>query len=272
MTLLRWFRNLLTTTTGGDKPMRCILPYKTGSKGANDLAAAMNIPLVGRDIDLRRGGQHITVINWGCGNDKPVLANCRVLNPPSAVMKAINKLTTFQVLQRANVRTPEFTTSQATAQRWLANRTRVCARTELEGRDGAGLTVVGPTDGWTAPVLPRASLYTKFIPARAEYRVNVANGETVGVQLKVHDPNKRTTSEQVRTGGNGWAFRLLDEREIPRGIRPPAREAIRALGLTFGGVDLIVGQDGNTYILEVNTAPELTPAMVRGYAQKLANA
>jgi len=44
-----------------------------------------------------------------------------------------------------------------------------------------------------------------------------------------------------------------------------AVSAVEALGLTFGAVDLIVGDDGHTYILEVNTAPACSPRTAREY-------
>jgi glutathione synthase/RimK-type ligase-like ATP-grasp enzyme len=246
--------------------MKYVFPYKTASRSARSLAEALDAPLLGADINLVRGKAEHKVINWGSGSLPAPVKACTVINKEEAVLKALNKLNTFRSLSAAHVPIPEFTTSQATARGWLAARTKVCARTELEGKDGSGLVLVGPTDGWSAPVLPAAPLYTKFIVAANEYRINVCNGRTMGVQLKVRDGTKQNPSPDIKTGGNGYGFRLLSENEIPTGIRPVARAAITALGLDFGGVDLIVGADGNPYVLEVNTAPELTPAMVTAYA------
>lgn len=249
--------------------MKYVLPYKTASKSANALADALGWDMIGRDIDLVKGKSSITIVNWGKGDLAPKYAACRVINKPSAICTAVNKLDTFNALRTANVPTPEWTTTKSVARQWLADRIKVCARTQLEGKDGSGLVLVGPTDGWSAPVLPDAPLYTKFTPARNEYRINVCNDRTVGVQLKV--PTATNANSDIKTGGNGYGFRLLAEGEIPHGIRPVARDAIRALGLDFGGVDLIVGVDGRAYVLEVNTAPELTPAMVTAYANALRN-
>jgi glutathione synthase/RimK-type ligase-like ATP-grasp enzyme len=117
--------------------------------------------------------------------------------------------------------------------------------------------------------MPKAKLYTKFVKAKAEYRINICNNRTVGVQLKVQANGEKIKNEDIKTGGNGYGFRLLAEHEIPKGIRPVARAAIAALGLDFGGVDLILTVDGRALVLEVNTAPELTPAMVTAYANAL---
>lgn len=247
--------------------MKYIYPYKPASKSANALAEAMGIPVIGKDILLVKGGPNITIINWGNGELSGPSEQCRIINKPDAVNRAINKLAAFQALQASSVPTVDWTTNMAVANSWLASHTKVVARTQLEGKDGSGLVLVGPTDGWTAPVIPVAPLYTKFVSASAEYRINVCGNRTMGVQLKV--PINDNHNKEIKTGGNGYGFRLLNSGEIPHGIRPVARAAIAALGLDFGGVDLIVGVDGNPYVLEVNTAPELTPSMVSAYADKL---
>lgn len=251
--------------------MRYIYPYKAASQSARNLADQMNIPLIGRDIHLARGRPEITIINWGSGDLPAEISRCRVINRQDAIGRAVNKLSTFRALHASNVAMPEWTESRTEAARWLSSGSAVCARTTLEGKDGDGLILMKEhkTDWLGRPLeIPTAPLYTKFIRARAEYRINVCNGTTMGVQLKV--PTGTNPNHDIKTGGNGYAFRLLDENEIPRGIRPVARAAVTALGLDFGGVDLIVGLDGRAYVLEINTAPELTPAMIRAYATELA--
>lgn len=251
--------------------MKYILPYKTASKSAKALSEALNYPILGADIDLIRGKESITIINWGKGAVGSEYKKCRMINKPEAICLAVNKIDTFKKLQDAGVSHPAWTTSKATAAAWLTEQP-ICVRTTAEGRDGEGLLLIKEhkTDwfGRSLP-LPDAALYTKFIKARSEYRVNVCNNRTVGVQLKV--PTGTNPNHDIKTGGNGYGFRLLSEAEIPHGIRPVARAAITALGLDFGGVDLIVGVDGTAYVLEVNTAPELTPAMVTAYATQLRN-
>lgn len=250
--------------------MIIVHPYKTASKSARALADALDVPLNGRDMQLMTGRQSITVVNWGCGNPPGAIKACRVLNKPEAICKAVNKLTTFQTLKAANVRTVPWTTGEADALLWLKGGFKVCARTALEGKDGEGLLLLEgvKTDWFGRPLpLPKASVYTKFVPSQAEYRVNVCGNRTMGVQKKV--PTTNNANADIKTGGNGYGFRLLSDGEIPHGIRPLARDAIAALGLDFGGVDVLVGVDGTPYILECNSAPELTPSMVTAYAAKL---
>ena len=43
----------------------------------------------------------------------------------------------------------------------------------------------------------------------------------------------------------------------------------KALGLDFGAVDLIIGQDKQHYVLEVNTGPACAPATLQAYVTAL---
>lgn len=253
--------------------MRYVYPYKTGSKSARQVAEAMGAPRVRVDIEIMTPNPNYTVINWGSGDLPAAIRGCRVINKAEAVNRAVNKQRTFEALKAANVPTPDWTSDRAVAQGWADQGTPLVARTKLEGKDGDGIILLKElrTDWFGRTLtLPDAKIYTKFIQAREEYRVNVCTGRTVGVQKKV--PIGNNPNNDIKTGGNGYGFHLLAESEIPHGIRPVARAAVAALGLDFGGVDLIVGVDGNAYVLEVNTAPELTPSMVAGYAARLQNA
>jgi D-alanine-D-alanine ligase-like ATP-grasp enzyme len=44
-------------------------------------------------------------------------------------------------------------------------------------------------------------------------------------------------------------------------------EAVAALGLDFGAVDIIEDKEGNFYVLEINTAPGLEGHTVTSYAK-----
>lgn len=239
-----------------------VFPYRTASKSATLLAETLNAPMVGRDINMLSTSKlKPAVINWGHGGDDPSwMSNLKVLNKPSKVLNAVNKIKTMQLLKAANVRSVPWTTSFAQALEW-AMVGRVCCRTKVESKDGDGLVIAN-----NVHQLVDAKLYTKFIRARNEYRVNVVGDQTVAVQLKVRVPGKTSYNDDVKTTSGGYGFSLVSEANIPIGIRPLAKAAIKALGLDFGGVDIVVGMDGTPYVLEVNSAPELTPTTVQGYA------
>lgn len=247
--------------------MKYILPYKTASKSARALSEATGYPILGDDIQIVRGKPSIKIINWGKGEVNAEIRKCTIINDPTAICRAVNKLEAFTKLSEKGVSIPQYTTSRTEAASWLASGSGICVRKTVEGRDGEGLILLKSISEALINGIPEAPLYTKFIEAKAEYRINVCNNRTVGVQLKV--PTGTNPCADIKTGGNGYGFKLLSDNEIPTGIRPVARAAITALGLDFGGVDLIVDAANRAYVLEVNTAPELTPSMVTAYANRL---
>jgi predicted ATP-grasp superfamily ATP-dependent carboligase len=85
---------------------------------------------------------------------------------------------------------------------------------------------------------------------------------------------------QANQAVTGQEWRILRWSEIADGsvVHKAMIEAIkacRALGLTFGGVDVMISMDDKPYIAEVNTAPSVTGGMLlpnkyAAYFRKLA--
>jgi predicted ATP-grasp superfamily ATP-dependent carboligase len=244
--------------------MIVINAYSVHSKSANQLADAMKVPLLGKFLSLTKYDPGVTVINWGSG--KADLGTCTILNKPEAVRLAVNKLKSFKVFREAGVRTPDWTTDVNIASGWLPAG-KVVARARLEGRDGDGLSI------HSAGPLPPAKLYTKFIPGCTEYRVSVVGDKHVGVQKKVVVPGKPEYNHEVKTTAGGYGLHWINGWEhVPGAVTVEAIKAVKALGLDFGGVDVIYRQDEGARVLEVNTAPELTPTLLQRYSKYLMEA
>jgi len=112
--------------------------------------------------------------------------------------------------------------------------------------------------------------FVEYIPTAREYRVHVAFGECIKISEKVAGPDG-TPCPWIRNTGSGYTFRNPRTRLGSLG-QAAAIDAVRALGLDFGAVDLIVGDDANTYVLEVNTAPACTtPSTAIAYAEAFQN-
>jgi hypothetical protein len=114
-----------------------------------------------------------------------------------------------------------------------------------------------------------SDFFTQYIPTAREYRARVVGSECVRVSEKV-----LTTPENyvpwIRNYEHGFTF-ISPRTRLNEFQESLAVAAVKAHGLDFGAVDLVVGDDGHTYVLEVNTAPALAPrsaaAMVGGLAR-----
>lgn len=219
-----------------------------------EAGVAANVNSLGQTRSYRR-----RIINWGTTYPN-LQGRGRTLNLPGNVADSINKLVALTKLKEEGVNVPSFSTSIDNL-----NRTDsiVLARTNLRGSGGAGIVVLREADD-----VVEAPLYVQYVPKQAEYRVHVVAGRTIWIQEK----RKRNGVEQdknqklIRNHANGWVFcNVTDGRPCGADL---AVQAVKALGLDFGAVDLIIGRDDNrAYVLEVNTAPGLeSPQLKAAYA------
>ena len=102
-----------------------------------------------------------------------------------------------------------------------------------------------------------SDFYVQFIPSETEYRHWIYRGKHLGTYEKVltHEPTRRRRIG--RNYDNGYGFELVRADRLPtlRDSITNARYAVDALKLDFGAVDVLAGEDGRAYVLEVNTAP-----------------
>lgn len=251
--------------------INAIYSYDFYSKSARLLSTLLNVPVLRHENSTFRGSHDKFVLNWGSGDLPREVRKCGLLNEERNVMHAINKVSAFKKLPRD--RCVPWTESVDQVRAWLNEGARVFARTKVTGKDGEGLVEVPRGDG----PIPRARLYTKYIRAAKEYRINVLrqheniDHETVQVvsrQRKVRlEDHQGTYNDEIKTSSNGYGFKWVT-RDIPPQVELVAKMAIHCLELDFGGVD-VIWDGANAYILEVNTAPELTPNSAKALADKL---
>lgn len=163
-------------------------------------------------------------------------------------------------MRDAGVRVPEFTTSRAEAQQWWQDNQRpiILGRTR-HGMAARGIQVYEP-----GQALGEHELYVKHVPNQREYRVHVVRGEVIRVQGKYLDVPADHTNPYIKNHAQGFRFRT-PERRLNRERTNQAINAVVALDLDFGAVDLCKGDDGQTYVFEVNTAPACSPMTLEAY-------
>lgn len=254
-----------------------VLPYNMASEGAKLLANRLKCVRIRREQSKYVYKDKDIIINWGCSSRPPhIPEGATVINPFRAVANAVDKYKALFEMDKYEVNVPAFTPNIDIARNWVESGYKVVCRTIVNGARGDGI-VIAEELGEVVP----APLYTKYIKKKKEYRVHVAFGRIVSVSRKVLRPdyNKDFVNWHVRNFDNGFIFQEYDkngrlERDnCPGCVFHVALEAVRALGLHFGGVDVIYNESQDiAYVLEVNSSPGLMDATGEHYMEAIQNA
>lgn len=220
------------------------------SKSARALASYLGVKRILSKNSKFRGRYTDIIVNWG--NVKHVHSKSTYLNPLDSVATASNKLATFKALQAAGVSIPQFDTNCSFAD----DSSLVMARTTLHGHSGQGIILGTPSE------LPYAPLYVEYIPKVSEFRAIVVAGKVVDFKQKKRKRDwQADRSEEIWNCDNGFVF-CRNDIETPEEAFNQSILALDAINLRYGAVDIIKGEDGNFYVLEINTAPGLVESTI----------
>jgi glutathione synthase/RimK-type ligase-like ATP-grasp enzyme len=105
--------------------------------------------------------------------------------------------------------------------------------------------------------------YSEYIDKDREFRVHCAHGKILEIMEK-----PRGEGYAWNRAINGEPFKRVKQEDYHWDVCFQALDAMKALGLDFGGVDVILKGD-NAYVLEINTAPTLNHSekVSKKYAQ-----
>jgi len=258
--------------------MRIVLyPYKIGSASCRALQSKLT-----EHVDTLRvfpdkaytSKKGDIVVNWGTSSPPTWKVPANMLNSLKAVKYATNKIRTFDKLLQSNSeffgpRIPEHTTSPTLVRAWLDHGCAVVVRHALEGHSGKGIEMLLPEgDG----DIPNAPLYTKYSKKAREFRVHVFKGRATLIQEKKlpRGVDKEQTNYAVRTHATGWIFATKNLEKIDKSVSVLAIEAVAALGLDFGSVDVLWNNHySRASLLEVNTACGLEGITLDTYTQEI---
>jgi len=241
-----------------------IIPYRRGSESARLLAEGLTKAL-GYKV-WRSQTPSPTKLNLNWGGHSVGIGRLSWINCPEATQVASNKLYTFKLLEKAGVSHVPYTASKEVAQGWSKEGNVVFART-TNGQGGSGIHIVQP-----GGEVPNQPLYTKYVKKLKEFRVHVFQGKAIDVQQKKKRNGHEGGEPLIRNHDNGWIFARENVVE-PEGLRDLGVNAVNAVGLDFGAVDIIYNASQNKcYVLEVNTAPGLCETTAGSYINAIVGA
>lgn len=250
--------------------MHGIYPYNMGSEGAKLVSRALRVPLIKRERSRFVGSPRKTVINWGCQELPREVNKCRIINDPRKVATVANKISFFRAVTAAKGRDRAFVALNIPRYAITANGamdwgTDVVVRQNVSSSGGRGASVVQ-----RGGRIPDAPLYTEYIKKEAEFRIHVVGGRVIDATRKVSRAGQEPRNWQIRSYDNGFIFQR-EGTDTHRGYRKACEQALlamRAIGLDFGGVDVIYNQrDDRAYVLEINSAPGIEGTTVDRYKE-----
>jgi hypothetical protein len=201
------------------------------------------------------------LIRWGSRSGAGYRPRETVINSQNALRDNSDKLNSLRVLADSGVPVPEWTTDRDEISEAFGYPALGRAENHTRGED------INLIMQWRDAYLTSGNDYfVEYIPTDYEYRAHVVNGEVI----KWHEKRLRSEADNhpfIRNHETGWVF--LN----PREETPPdqlAIDAVGALGMDFGAVDMIRAEDGDHYVLEVNSAPSLDEANLERYGDALA--
>ncbi len=243
------------------------------SASAKNLAEVLDTKRVRPNGNYRWFRNH-RIINWGnnhIANWMTLPSMLAVLNKPQHVRIASDKVQTFHALRAASIPTPDWTTSQDEAKSWLSGAPKfeglkhaVVCRTLTRANSGRGIVFAERPEE-----LVPAPLYTRYTPKAAEYRIHVFRElGVIDMQQKRKDTSVSADNRNsyIRNHDAGWVF-CRENVSPPPEVLSRSLEAIMALGLDFGAVDIGYHPDVGVAVYEVNTAPGLEGHTLTNYAQ-----
>lgn len=240
-----------------------VYPYKQGSASAKLLADHLGGKVLRHASSIYVNKPSDVVVNWGSTNfPNNLYSNGSVLNPK--ITQAQNKLDCLKLLYQNNVSCPAFWCDRLDIP---DDAYPVVCRKVLTGHSGHGIVISETPDD-----LVSAPLYTQYIKKKEEYRVHVLQGEVFFVQRKARKISHENPNWLVRNLSNGFVFLECDIDDVPEDVITQAESATVAVGVDFGGVDVIWNdKKQKAYVLEINTACGLEERTAKAYAEAFQN-
>ena len=205
---------------------------------------------IAKELEIASGKVMINrpekVIRWGNSKGLGYIPDL-VVNKQKAVLRAVNKNTSLDILEQNGIPIPGFTTEIP------------CIGRTINHTGGSGLWFCYLPEHVQSARDDGANYFIKYIPFKKEWRVHVLGDKVPFIQ------NKYRTRTSTAWGGNqlNWIKKKRDVSTMNSRAIDIAINSFKVLGLDFGAVDIIQDFHNNFYVLEVNTGPALESKEMR---------
>lgn len=199
------------------------------------------------------------VIRWG--SSAPAALDFAI-NTRQSIALTSHGLNSLQVMEEAGVPVPAVWTRPPVEQELYP----ILART-INHR--GGMDIYWCQDHDEALATGR-HFFTQYTPVDMEFRAHVFGGKVLRVFRKVK--REEGADDKIRTSYRGWGYSRVTERSIGESGVSVSLNAVSALGLAFGAVDLGYNSEtGKFVVFEANTGPSLNTISLLYYAQEFEN-
>lgn len=97
--------------------------------------------------------------------------------------------------------------------------------------------------------------FSSYVPFSTEYRAWIFRGEILDIYEKVMERPEEYVHNTSRNFRNGFEFKkVTNSLNVPDDVTTQACKALKAVDFDFAAADMLHGEDGKIYILELNTA------------------
>ena len=244
------------------------------------------------------------VIGWGtkvkAAIDLP--KGTKVLNHPSHILRNRNKLTALTYMRNADKGIPVADFYQAQEVNDHLNQLPLVGRRNYH-QGGKGFWLCLTRDHVRRALNEGAQYFQKYIPIKDEFRLHIFGKECIYATKKVERDNMkeafieqqkekalnaaerkgvkvdedtmaflldRISKEQqehpdhiVKSNTRGWKFSKV--KTPKKALVEAAVKALNALDLDFGAVDCCLDEEGNPWIIEINTGPGLKGSSLKAW-------
>jgi len=217
----------------------------------------------GHRVVRRKDGQdYDVVVCWGASMRDPLVKRVPALN---GHVNSFDKYAALDRFVKAGIRTPEFFSVERGMHHEYNDPFPWFAR-KFHHEKGNDIRVCRTRKDVERVFENRShDFFSVYIPHDQELRAWVYKNKVFAVyhkQYRVHDVENYKRME--------FRSELRDDLLNERALIAPATNAVEALRMDFGAVDILHGEDGKYYVLEVNSMPDIS-STIRVSGIRLAN-